>query len=92
MGKSVLFRQVPDHGEGPVPTIHEREEYHNFLEHFIDTDIFSSLPEETQTAILVSRDTLCWTLGHENGAFELNIHNWSEFFKDHYNLDDSFHN
>jgi len=92
MGDSQIFGLRPEHGKLPVPTNHEREEYHDFLEKFIDSDFFEGLPYDTKQAVVVARDTLCWTLGHENGAFETNLAVWSDFFKDQNGYIDAFNN
>lgn len=90
---SQIFGPRPDHGEQPIPTKHEREEYHDFLEKFMELDEFiSEIDEETRTIIEVVRDTLCWTLGHPNGAFEINMQSWSDFYKDVKGLHDSYKN
>lgn len=93
MADSQIFGPRPEHGNRPTPTRFERDEYHDFLETFIASEFFDSLPEETKTAVQICRDTLCWTLGHENSTtFETNIMMWSEYFKDQLGLHDSFNN
>ena len=87
-----IFGDTPDGDKVLVPTAYEREEYHDFLDEFIESSLFDDLNKETQQAVLVCRDTLCWTLGHENGAFENNLKAWSDYFKDHYDIGDSFNN
>lgn len=87
-----IFGPSPDHGEVPKPTLYEREEYHDFLERFMASDFFEALPNDTQLAVIVCRDTLCWTLGHENETFALNMGSWSEYFKNHHGKQDSFRN
>ena len=89
---SQIFGNIPEHDEMPIPTKHEREEYHNFLEALMMSELYPQLPEETQFSIALCRDVLCWTLGHENGTFEKNLIHWSEHFKAYFDKSDSFLN
>ena len=92
MSKSQIFGPRPDHGKVQKPTVHEREEYHDFLEKLLSLAAFNDMTPETQQAVIVVRDTLCWTLGHPNESFATNMRGWAKYFKDQRNLNDSFYN
>ena len=92
MGDSQIFGPRPEHGSVRKPTAHEREEYHDFLEKLMSSAFFVDLPEDTQQAVIVVRDTLCWTLGHPNESFAANMRSWAIYYKNQRNLNDTFYN
>ncbi len=87
-----LFGPSPDHEQVTRPTEYEQQEYHDFLERFMSSQCYQGLPAETKLAVVVCRDTLCWTLGHANETFATNMRSWGSYFTDQHGWHDTFNN
>ena len=73
-------------------TQYEMQEYHDFLQLVMGSSFWSEVPEPTQQAMLISRDMLCWALGHDNQAFAENMILWADAYKDQTGWQDAFNN
>ncbi len=88
-----MYQSDQDHerDEGR-PTKYEMQEYHDFLEDMMDSSFWDDVPVPTQQAVVISRDMLCWALGHKNQAFAQNIRMWAETYKGQSGWQDKFIN
>lgn len=74
-----LFATTED---GLRPNAHEAEAYHDMLEEIIKDDEFWNDQEpETQQAMLICRDCMCWVLGHDNEAVAANLAKWADAWR-----------
>jgi hypothetical protein len=69
-------------GNNRRPTVIEIEQAHDILCDMLDDpSMKENAPADVQMAILISRDVLCYVLGHEeNAAFAENLQQWSKAF------------
>lgn len=89
----ILYKE--DEGEDTTnrPTVYEAMKYHNFIEEMLGNEVFvkEKIPESVYQAMLVARDTLCWTLGHDsNGSFPINLGQWSEDYAEFLDIQDRY--
>lgn len=87
----ILYKETEDEGLNR-PTVYEAATYHDLIEDMLGNEEFmSAIPYETRQAMLVVRDTLCWTLGHDsNASLATNLRSWSDLYNEFMDMDESF--
>jgi len=91
----IMYKEMEGEDTTNRPTIYEGRKYHDLIEEMLSDEDFvrERLPDAVVQAMIVARDTLCWTLGHDsNESFPINLNKWANDFTDFRGLEDIYDN